>query len=176
LREWRDEHNALAVVNGGFFTPEYLALGLTISAGQAEGSSREFGGMFAVDAASIASIRDLGQQPYDGGEALTEGLQSFPLLIRPGGEVAQIEENGERARRSAVAVDSAGRVLLIVAPTNDWTLQDLADALAASDLQIESALNLDGGSSTGMLLRSGPLEEQVLPFTPLPQVLIVQKR
>jgi uncharacterized protein YigE (DUF2233 family) len=176
LDAWRASRGALAAINGGFFTPEQTALGLTVSAGQAHGSSREFGGMFAVDNQGAPSIRDLAQQPYDGSEGYVELLQSFPMLVRPGGQAGQIEENGERNRRSAVALDGAGRVLLIVAPTGDWTLQDLADALVASDLAVERALNLDGGSSTGLVVHSGQLDEQVPAFTLLPQVLLVEPR
>jgi uncharacterized protein YigE (DUF2233 family) len=175
LATWREASGALAAINGGFFTPEQTALGLTVAGGQAQGSSREFGGMFAVDVAGVPSIRDLAQQPYDGSEGYVEVLQSFPMLIRPGGQPGMIEESGERNRRSVVAIDGSGRVLLIVAPTGDWTLQDLAEALATSDMGVERALNLDGGSSSGLVVKSGRLDEQVPAFALLPQVLLVER-
>lgn len=175
LDAWLAEPNALAVINGGFFTPEFSALGLTVSGGNAQGESLEQGGMLSVDPGGTLTIRSLADAPYSG-EELAEALQSFPMLVRPGGEAGQIQENGEHNRRSAVALDADGRLLLIAAPTPAWTLQDLADALAASDLRVDVALNLDGGSSTGMAVRSGTLDAQVPAFGPLPQVIIIEPR
>jgi uncharacterized protein YigE (DUF2233 family) len=75
-----------------------------------------------------------------------------------------------------VALDRAGRLLLIVSPTGAFTLRGFADWLRASDLDIDSALNLDGGSTTGLFLQSGELSEQVDSFGPLPLVLLVEKK
>jgi uncharacterized protein YigE (DUF2233 family) len=176
LSQWQADSGALAVINGGFFSPEFTALGVTVSGGQAQGESLAFGGMFAVDVNGAVSLRNLADQPYDGSEPLQEALQSFPILVRAPGEPAQIRENGERNRRTVVALDEAGRVLLIVAPTPAWTLQDMGDALAASDLGVTIALNLDGGSSTGMLVASGAVQLPLPAFSTLPQVLLVERR
>jgi hypothetical protein len=46
--------------------------------------------------------------------------------------------------------------------------------LAESDLAVDSALNLDGGTSTGLLL-SEP-DEGIVAFTLLPVVIIVYPR
>ena len=59
------------------------------------------------------------------------------------------------SRRSVVALDRSGHVLLLATPLLGISLEDLAAWLAASDLDIVNALNLDGGGSTMFYARSG---------------------
>jgi len=75
-----------------------------------------------------------------------------------------------------VAIDRAGRVLLLISPTSDFTLRGLADWLSQSDLDVDRALNLDGGSSTGLYLSDGTLQEAIDSFGPLPIVLLVEAK
>jgi hypothetical protein len=96
--------------------------------------------------------------------------------VFPGGEPAAIADDGRRARRSVVALDRAGRVLLLASPTSDFTLRGLADWLSRSDLDVDRALNLDGGSSTGLFLSDGALQEAIDSFGPLPIVLLVEEK
>jgi uncharacterized protein YigE (DUF2233 family) len=177
LRSWFAEHRPLVAINGSFFTPEYQATTLLISDGSASGESYAgFGGMLAVTPDGAVSLRALRDQPYDPAELIEQALQSFPMLVFPGGEPAVIEDDGRRARRSVVALDRAGRLLLLVSPTSDFTLRSLADWLSRSDLDVERALNLDGGSSTGLYLSDGALQEAIDSFGPLPIVLLVEAK
>lgn len=177
LRRWFDERRPLLAVNGGFFTEEHRPTALLISDGTASGESYEgFGGMLAVAPDGAVSIRALRDQPYDQGEPLDQAIQSFPMLVFPGGQPAEIQESGERARRTVVAQDRSGRLLLIVSPTSSFTLNELAAWLAGSDLAIEAALNLDGGSSTGLFVEAGPARSEIDSFAPLPIVLLAEPR
>lgn len=177
LRSWFEQRRPLAAINGSFFTPENQATALLISDGAASGASYDgFGGMLAVGPDGGVSLRALSDQPYDPGEALDQALQSFPMLVFPGGKPAAIEDDGRRARRSVVALDRAGRVLLLASPTSGFTLRGLADWLSSSDLDVDSALNLDGGSSTGLYLSDGALQEAIDSFGPLPIVLLVEPK
>ena len=177
LRGWFEEHRPLAAINGSFFTPEYQATALLISDGSTSGASYAgFGGMLSVAPDGAVSMRALRDQPYDPAEPIEQALQSFPMLVFPGGEPATIEDDGRRARRSVVALDHAGRLLLLVSPTSDFTLRGLADWLSQSDLDVDRALNLDGGSSTGLYLSDGILHESIDSFGPLPIVLLVEAK
>jgi hypothetical protein len=177
LRGWFEERRPLAAINGSFFTPENQATALIVSDGSASGTSYTgFGGMLSVAPDGGVSLRALSDQPYDPGEPLEQALQSFPMLVFPGGVPAQIEDDGRRARRSAVAIDRAGRLLLLVSPTSDFTLRGLADWLSQSDLDVDRALNLDGGSSTGLYLSDGVLHEEIDSFGPLPIVLLIEAK
>jgi uncharacterized protein YigE (DUF2233 family) len=168
---------ALLVINGGFFTPEQRATALVIADGVPSGTSYSgFGGMLAVTEDGTISLRPLRDQPYDPAEPLREAVQSFPMLVFPGGVPAEPEDDGARTRRTAVAFDREGRLLFIVCPGANFTLTELAQWLANGELQAERALNLDGGSSTGMLLRAGATRREVEAFVPLPEVLLIEPR
>ena len=177
LRSWFEEQRPIAAINGSFFTPENQATALLISDGVASGASYNgFGGMLAIAPDGGVSLRALRDQPYDPGEALDQALQSFPMLVFPGGEPAAIEDDGRRARRSVVALDRVGRLLLLASPTSDFTLRGMADWLSRSDLDVDQALNLDGGSSTGLYLSDGALQDAIDSFGPLPIVLLVEAK
>jgi uncharacterized protein YigE (DUF2233 family) len=135
----------------------------------------DFGGMLAITADG-PQLRWLAQHPYDPSEPLLAALQSFPLLVKPGGEPGfpEQEEDNRAARRSVIGVDRDGRVLLITASIGDFTLHILSAYLVASDLDLDIALNLDGGPSTGMLL-ADPFQE-ISSYVPLPIVITVRER
>lgn len=179
LEDWQRKTNALIVVNGGFFRVEnerYIPNGLTILNGQALGSSYDsFAGMLAISALG-AEVRWLAEKPYDGDEPLHAGLQSFPLLVKPGGELGfpQEFEDSLQARRTVVAQDRQGRVLFMVAPRGYFTLHGLSLYLTESDLNLDIALNLDGGPSSGILVAEP--RELVPAQTLLPVVILVYPR
>src|SRR5262245_30964120 len=133
LHTWFDEGQPLLAVNGGFYAEDYRSTALVISDGEVSGSTYEgFGGMLAVAPDGSIALRALRDEPYDPGEPLAQAMQSFPMLVFPGGEVAPLEDDGKRARRTAVALDRAGRLLLIASPTSEFTLRDFADWLGAA--------------------------------------------
>lgn len=172
---WVRQTQPLLAVNAGFFDAQYHSTALLISDGVAHGQSYEgFGGMLAVAPDGRVELRPLRDQPYDPAEPLGQALQSFPMLVFPGGQVAPIEDDGEYARRSAVALDRAGRLLVIVCASPSFTLRGLAEWLAASDLAIDRALNLDGGASTGLYLDAGETSVQIDSFERVPAVLLVE--
>jgi len=179
LVQWGTDLQPLLVVNGGYFTPENQPLGLLISDGQASGTTYgDFAGMLAVDAAGTVSVRWLRDHPYDPAEPLQQALQSFPILVKPGGEVGfpADADDGQVARRTVVAQDRSGRILFIVASRGFTTLHDLAVFLTESDLDIHIALNLDGGGSTGLWLNGGDTRLVVDSFTPVPAVITVEEK
>ena len=172
---WQAETGALLVVNGGYFTEENAATGLIIVEGQASGSSYgDFAGMLAIDERG-PELRWLSERPYTPEEPLLYALQSFPMLVRPDGTPAFPEEDGMRARRTAIGQDSNGRILFIFAPWGSLTLHDLSMFLTNSDLDLQIAFNLDGGPSTGMLLAAETAVE-IPAFTLLPAVITVSRR
>ncbi|MBN1977807.1 MAG: phosphodiester glycosidase family protein [Anaerolineae bacterium] len=157
VRTWAEQLDALLVVNGGYFTPEYEATGLLVSDGQKWGAVYgDFAGLFAVTADEQVSIRWLHDRPYDPAEPLAQGVMSFPVLVKPGGVMGfpADADDGMHARRTIVAQDSAGRILFIAAPRGALSLHEMAVFLTESDLEIDVALNLDGGPSTGLWLQS----------------------
>lgn len=178
LAAWQAETGALLVINGGFFTEGYEATGLVVSRGTAHGQSYgPFAGMFAVTEAG-PDVRWLGSRPYDPTEPLVAALQAFPMLVLPGGSagVAPSDAGPDTARRTWIGQDAQGRVLAGVAPTGGLTLADLSAWLASADLELDRALNLDGGGSTGLLLDAGDGGTVVAAFDRLPTVILAFAR
>ncbi len=177
LRAWYTQGQTLLVVNGGFFTEDFQTTALVISDGTASGTSYEgFGGMLAVTDSGEVTIQPLRDQPYDPSVPLVQAMQSFPMLVFPGGVAAQVEDSNEEARRTAIAIDRAGRLLVIVCGEPVFTLNELAQWLVTSDLEVDRALNFDGGSSTGLYIDAGAAQERIDPFTRLPLVLLVEQK
>lgn len=173
LAQWRAETGALLLVNGGYFTETFHATGLIIVDGQAQGPGYgDFAGMLAITEDG-PELRWLRERPYDPAERLRYGLQSFPLLVRPGGVPGFPNEDGVRARRTVIARDGDGRILFLVAPLGHFTLHELSRFLLESDLNVDVALNLDGGTSSGMALGDGVV---VPAFTAVPAVIAVYER
>jgi len=179
LETWQSETNAAMVVNGGYFSinnERYSADGLLVVNGQASGRSfNGYGGMLAVDG-SGAEVRWLVQKPYNSSETLQAALQAFPILVKPGGELGfpVTRENHARARRTVIAQDKEGRILFIVAPQGYFTLHQLSLYLTESDLNLDTALNLDGGGSTGILVANP--REVIASKVLLPFVILVYPR
>jgi len=177
LSQWMQKEQATAVINGGYFDQQHHATGLVISNGQTFGTSYQgFGGMLAVDNQGQVQLRYLSQQPYDANEGLQQVTQSAPMLILPGGNRAHFNADAASSRRSVVALDKQGRLLFITSPSNAFSLDELADLLVASDLSIDVALNLDGGSSTGLYMHAGSQHVSIDSLAQLPIVIIVKER
>ena len=98
------------------------------------------------------------------------------MLIQPGGTLSDLKANEDRARRTVIARDKSGRILLIVCDWPVFTLKELATLLHTSDLEIDAALNLDGGRSTGMYLRTPAMQVIIDSFDSVPLVLVVDRK
>ncbi len=178
VSQWADTMpDALIVTNAGYFTPEYLAIGLIISDGIPSGKSyADYAGMLSATPDGSISLQWLRATPYRSDEILTQAVQSFPVLVKPGGELgfpADADE-GQRSRRTIVAQDSAERILIIVAPEFRFSLHELAVWLAGSDLDLDIALNLDGGTSTGLWAQG--YDRNIDSAIPVPAVLAFEPK
>jgi uncharacterized protein YigE (DUF2233 family) len=178
LSEWRTAlPGAAVIVNGGFFDEFSRALGLVVSEGQAYGQSFSgFGGMFQVTGAG-PRVRSLVSEPYLG-EPLWHAVQSFPMLIEAGGVLAPRGDGFDvPARRTIIAQDGAGRILLIVTPLSEVSFSAAQDWLLSADLDVRIALALDGGRSTGLALDHVEGPDDLYPaFDRLPSVIAVFPR
>jgi len=177
INDWTQQQHPLALINGGYFDQQFNATALVVSNGKGFGQSYQgFGGMLAVNSQGSLSLRSLRQQPYDpNAEQLEQATQSAPVLILAG-KRTQFNADASQTRRSVVAMDKQGRLLFIVSPNPIFSLDELADQLASSDLSIEVAFNLDGGSSTGLYVNGGRSQVSIDSLAKLPLVIIVKAR
>ncbi len=174
MSDWTQQEHPLAIINGGYFDQNFQATALVISNGKVFGQSYSgYGGMLSVDSHGSLSLRSLRQRPYNrNAEHLVQATQSAPMLML-GGKRTQFSADASQTRRSVVAMDKQGRLLFIVSPNPIFSLDELADQLASSDLSIEIALNLDGGSSTGLYV-GGSSPVSIDSLAKLPLVIIVK--
>ncbi len=177
MSDWTQQEHPLAIINGGYFDQQFYATALVVSNGKVFGQSYSgFGGMLSVDSRGSLSLRSLHEQPYNpNSEQLEQATQSAPMLML-GGKRTQFSADASQTRRSVVAMDKQGRLLFLVSPNPIFSLDELADQLVSSDLSIEVALNLDGGSSTGLYVKGGSSQVSIDSLAKLPLVIIVKAR
>jgi uncharacterized protein YigE (DUF2233 family) len=142
--------HALLVVNAGstgsFSLP--VPVGLLITDGKTINQmnrSTKDGGVFCVSGDQLAIAPVLKMDARKCAQAVQRG----PLLS----SASSTGGTNERHRRTAVALDDKGRLVIVV--THDkTTLSALATFLYTSELvmKVQSALNLDGDASSGLLL------------------------
>ncbi len=175
VREWLDVGEARLAINGGFFDPDGRALGMVIAEGEAFGQTyTRLGGLFGVRAGRV-QVRSLIAQPYRPDEVFDQMVQSFPTLLVGAGAInAQIRDDGRLAPRSAVGVDRAGRVVFLVSPRATFSLTDLAAWLAQSDLDLDAVLNLDGGTSTGLIVHTASGAWGINSWVEVPVAIVVR--
>lgn len=175
LSGWQSElSGAMAFVNANFFDAQGNILGMLVADGVVHGQSfTNRGGTFLV-LNSQSRLRSNIYEPY-AGEPYEQAVQAFPMLLLSG----QSEYNPARqepvSRRTVVAQDQQGRVLLMVTPLFGLSLEALSAYLPTTDLGIVDALNLDGGGSTMLYVNSSP-SVRLSSFDPVPAVLAVYSR
>jgi uncharacterized protein YigE (DUF2233 family) len=176
LSEWVNAIHPLVAINGGFFEENYKATALSITDGIASGASYQgFGGMLTVKSDGSVELVSLLEHSSSPGKDVLQAIQSFPRLVWDGQVIPKLD-NEQRARRTAVAIDHTGHLLLIVSDTPLWTLAELGQWLKASDLEIVHALNLDGGPSTGLAIQAPGASVLVDSQGLLPQLLIIEEK
>src|SRR5258708_12168413 len=128
--------------------------------------------MIWVNSQGKVSLRSLHQQPYyPNKEQLEQATQSSPMLML-GGKRTQFNADASQTRRSIVAMDKQSRLLFIVSPGQVFSLDQLADQLATSDLSIDMALNLDGGASTSLYINAAHSNVPIYSLPNLPLMII----
>ncbi|MCY3779153.1 MAG: phosphodiester glycosidase family protein [Chloroflexi bacterium] len=175
LADWRQlEPAASVLINANFFDGAYRALGAVVSDGLSHGLAyADRGGTFLVrdGAPSVVSFRS-GPPLLD--HSVEQAIQGFPLLVFESEQAYFGSPNEERNRRTVIAEDANGNILIIVAPFFGLSLAELSAFLPTANLDIVTAINLDGGGSTMIAI---PAADYFQPsFDTVPLVLAVYRR
>lgn len=149
-------------INAGFFEPDFSPSGLMVLAGRTLAPGRAVGGsgVLVVDEgrARLVAYDALASMPED----VDFAIQCGPRLVEPGGIVGIERDGGQRAARTALCVRDEGRTLDVVVayrrsayggPGLLTLARWLAEGLVPGEGGCESALNLDGGPSTALVVR-----------------------
>jgi hypothetical protein len=142
---------ALAACNGGYFTPEFGPSGLEIAQNVRAGTWQKglpFGGVLCVRGGTLMLLED---SKFEEDASITDLVQCCPMLVLNGAALHGIG-GADQVARTFVATDGGDKWL--IGYCMRAALEDLADALVSSSIvhefRVHSALNLDGGPSSGL--------------------------
>lgn len=174
LSDWQAINvDAVAIINANFFSPDNTILGNLVSDGIRFGETfRNTGGTFLLEN-GVPSIRSNRTQPYQG-QPVEQAVEGFPSLVENGESIYFNSNPSPVSRRTIIAQDTDGHILLMVTPFIGLSLTDLSQYLPTTDLNIVHALNLDGGGSSMMYVQ--PIDYTISSFDPVPAVLAVYRR
>lgn len=154
-REICSDANALLCINASFFDEKHSPLGLLISSGIAFQKAHLSGDtLTGVFASTRKSYSILGREDA-GAELFLEAIQAGPRLVNNAGIVEDINEQ-VTSRRSGICLAENGVPTFIASDPDSWpaTLSEFARVMLMPELGCREGLNLDGGGSSQLFLRS----------------------
>lgn len=167
--DWRRREAAVMAVNGGFFDENGNSLGLRISGGQRVAPVRGTRwGIFYVRGgqAHILAPADFGSHTD-----IRDAVQCGPRLVVKG-QITKLK--AQWARRTGIGIQRDGRVIVAVAD-GEISFQDWATLWAApTGLNCPNALNLDGGSSTQMALKTRTATLEIPGGRTVPDAVVIR--
>ncbi|MDP3181850.1 MAG: phosphodiester glycosidase family protein [Desulfobaccales bacterium] len=166
ITAWQQELKALVVFNGSYYCRDGTPCGLIITDGKPVGPWRNarMRGMFVAEPKGMspdlprATILDLTLTTITPQKLpWTQGVQSFPLLL-DANERIRVRRSDKTAHRSVIATDRHGNILVFNTNSGYFTLYDLAQFLKESAFEVDTALNLDGGSEAQLYIKTKDFE------------------
>ena len=156
ILEWKERLKAPVVLNAGLYDTNRRHLGMLRRDGRDLGGNRHvtWKGVLALHPREAglppAALLDLAL-PEDAAleEKYATVVQSMMLFDRNGD--IRVRQSDRIARRSAVALDKQGRVLLVVTE-GAYTLWDIGVLLRESGWDLVEALALDGGNEASLIV------------------------
>ncbi len=187
VQDWAiDMPSAVLIVNASYSQFGRRAIGLVVINNQVvnPATGRADSGRFQVEGDRpqigplttdhVASMLASGQY--------VDGFEGYPLLIDRGRPVSSFGryDSGARERRTVIAQDNQGHVLVVMTSPIDYTEMSIADMVAwlqNSGLGVASALNLDGGTSSQIYLGSKDAPPELKQgYVSVPVVLVAYPR
>lgn len=162
-------NGCIAGCNGGFFLQDHAPSGLMIAGGESTGRFGE-GALLSGLLLSSGNRNPylLRRAEYDGPKYKASDLvQAGPFLVDQGSPVKGLSP--ENSRRRTFAIHDGGKWFAL-GLSDAFTLAELGLILARTDFspsrKIHRALNLDGGTSSGLYFERGKAGEpvQIEPF------------
>ena len=149
LAETMERENAIAGVNGGYFDADHKPLGLLISGGRMVAPMRKARLLSGVVSAVSGRVQIQRVAEYSPKTTPTAARQCGPFLVDRGAAVPGLNAT-RAARRTFVA--NAGPETAAIGYSSHLTLAQIGAVLATRgvipEVQLQRALNLDGGSSS----------------------------
>jgi hypothetical protein len=168
----------LAVVNGGYFEPNFRPTTWVVDQGieLTRKADTSKGGVLALGTAGtyLGPVAGLELEPV-------LAVQSFPLIVEAEGKSGIYRDDGRRAARTvACLVGDALHLIVISAPRGDGpTLFETAQVLREPrpvGFGCRRALNLDGGPSSGVWFSPDVGAKQRAPFAKVAYAIAILPR
>lgn len=160
--QWQAALGAAVVVNGSYFAQDFTPLTPLRHAGEHYGPLQYSSdhGALVLNGLQPAII-DLKGRDVDAAIApFADAMVSYPLLIDADGRNRATESRHWLAARNFVALDRAGRVILGSTETGFFTIYRLGEFLRQAPLDLQLALNLDGGPLVSQVVKAGTFERR----------------
>jgi uncharacterized protein YigE (DUF2233 family) len=166
ITAWQEKLQAPIVFNGSYYKRDGQPCGLVIVDGKPIGpkGNRQMRGMFVAEPKGMspdlprATILDLLTTPVDPKNLpWTQGVQSFPLLLDYKGKI-RVKDSEKRSHRTVIATDRNGNILVFNTSERFFSLFEMAEFLKSSQFDIDSALNLDGGTEAQLFIKTKDFE------------------
>ena len=166
IRDFAKKSKALLLINGGFFQEKYSPLGLMVQKGQQLNPLRRVEwGVFYIEN-NIAKIKHT--RKFELNSQITTALQSGPRLVI-GGTIPSLLP-GEKNRRSAIGINSNGKVIIAITQNAFLNMNEWAQLMKR---HCSYALNLDGGGSSQLYFKSSNQKLYIPGGTPVPNALAI---
>jgi len=167
------QEQALIAINGGFFDKQYHPLGLRISNGKRLNPLKYISWWGILYLRNNQAFLSSPSQ-FKNNSDINFAVQSGPRLIIDG-RIPTLKTGS--AQRTALGIDKSGSTLFIVVSENkSFTTTELASQMIAPPLNCYNALNLDGGSSTQLLVNSAALHLNIHGFSNVSDAVLVTAR
>lgn len=181
LRTLSKQAGAIAGINANFFDEQGNPLGLVIADGQLRQKLHK-GGKVLTGVFTVSSAGDPAIEHRDGArtDALATAIQAGPRLIE-NGQPLKLASGPESSRRSGVAITRDKEVILYATVLRfpGASLEDIQNMLLDPTLNVQHALNLDGGGSSQLFIESFASlqgETFISGGDPVPVGLVVKRR
>ncbi|HEX4707991.1 MAG TPA: phosphodiester glycosidase family protein [Candidatus Udaeobacter sp.] len=132
-------------VNGGYFDENFKPIGLRVVNGESVAPLQRARLITGVLLASSRGVQIVRARDFSQRQKLGAAIQCGPFLVDSSQPVRGLNDSAP-ARRTFAATGRSDRALVGV--SSEVSLANLAKILAAADLNMQRAMNLDGGSST----------------------------
>lgn len=153
IERWQEKTGAAVIFNAGQYTPDRRHMGLFTRGTASFGAQLKSAWKGLLLAGPGISLLDLQHNPFNPASDKHEvRVQSFMLLDRDGRK--RVRRSDWLANRTIVGMTRDDRLMILVTE-GGWTLWELADWIARSDLGVRHAMSLDGGFESQVAIRSG---------------------
>lgn len=174
---WREKlPSSTLIINGAYFNKNYSPTGLVMIDGVLQGKTTfDYNKSGVITLSPNVDIIDTSKKNTFIEKNTSDALQSFPFLIQNSKSVIKTD-SGKTARRSFMGKDIEGNIYLGVIPDYFVSLKEASEhLLKLENIQWESVINLDGGTSTGIIF-SEKENNTINSYVSVPSVIHVTRK